>query len=89
MTIAGYVSQQRLAISFSTQVTRVQDVGPAAAVVLARLLNLLRQPTVPILPVDAQRTRAEDQAAIAMVRLWRTRVTRNRSWEPWQQVHRK
>ena len=54
-------------VASHTQVGRVQDVGPAAAVTLARLLNLVRQPAVPMQPPDAQRTRAEDQVAIAKV----------------------
>jgi len=50
------------------QANQIQDVGPAAAAVLARLLTLLRSPSAPILPDDVRLFRVDSQPALAMVR---------------------
>ena len=50
------------------QANRIEDVGPAAAVVLARLLTLLRSPSAPILPDNVRLFRIDAHPALAMVR---------------------
>jgi hypothetical protein len=59
--------RQRRGANGAAQASQVQEVGPAAAEVLARLVTLLRSPAVPVQAEDVRELRVEAMPALAKV----------------------